>query len=1397
MDASKRKSNPNPRATANPLSVLTFWWMKDLFILGAKKDLEVDDLFDTLEGDLSEDLGLKLEANWQKELAAANRKEKRKPSLLRALYHTFAGQLLYQGILSGIAMFVLSTAKPVLLGYLLKHFNPGSTVTREEAFWYAGALIVVLFVNMTMMHQVNLLGQRIGMRARIACCSVIYRKIIRLSKTALGQTAAGQMVNLLSNDVNRFDVLPQFLHYIWMTPIETVIVTYFLWQAVNWASIIGVVGLFLQTVPVQTYMTKLTTRFRLKVAVRADNRIRLMNEIITGIQVIKMYAWEKPFEKMVELARRNEVKALRGSSYLRGVYMAFMVFTERTSLYITVIAYVLLGNTITADRVFSLAQFFNLLQLCMAICYPQAVQSLAETRVSISRIELFLLQEEHIPKMPVPSNLNGSEKEKEKESKIGVVMNKVCAKWSPASITETLTDVTLHIKPGTLCAIVGPVGSGKSSLIHAILQELPLSSGSLELDRTVSYASQEPWLFVGSVRQNILFGQPYEHKKYQQVVNACALKRDFELFPFGDKTIVGERGVSLSGGQRARINLARAVYRDADIYLLDDPLSAVDTHVGKQLFQDCVNGYLATKTRILATHQLQYLKDAEQIVILRNGRIEDQGTFNELLTNKSDFSNLLVSSQEETEKLKDAVTAKLLKNQMSVVSTYSSVPDEDEEGDEPEETAEMIERGKLNKTLYRDYFRAGSSYLLLAWLVFVLAVGQFASNSADYWVTYWTNQEQLKMDIMNKRMSFELAQVINTTNENLPAKFLSGLSTPPDYQNFTNPTEANEPVYMAETVNQTASLYTEGGDSVTEVISQIYNETDGKEPEAFENLKVSELNMNETDDKNYVTPAFFTRDEYIIIYTICIAGSIFITTYRSFVFFKVTMNSSQGLHNRMFNAILKGSMRFFDTNPSGRVLNRFSKDMGAIDELLPRAMLDATQIFLVMTGILVMVVIVNYYFLVIILIIGPLFYKMREIYLRTAQDIKRLEGTTRSPVFSYISASLNGLTTIRSSKAEKMVVKEFDTLQDLHTSSWYMTITANTAFGFCLDVISAIFVSLVILSFLTIDTGAMSGFVGLAIAQSLILTGMLQYGIRQLTEVVSQMTSVERVLQYNNIEREGPFDSEPGKKPSVHWPTKGEVRFENLSLLYVPTEPPVLRDLDFTIQAGHKVGIVGRTGAGKSSLIAALFRLAKLEGAIYIDDINTKSVGLHDLRKRISIIPQEPVLFSETIRYNLDPFQEFPDHQIWNALEEVELKDAVDTLEFHVNEGGSNFSAGQRQLICLARAILRNNKVLVLDEATANVDPQTDSFIQKTIRTKFRDCTVLTIAHRLNTIMDSDKVLVMDSGRMVEYAHPHVLLQIPDGHFTKMVEQTGKSMEAQLRQVAKEAYDQQQTESVT
>nr|CAI5818821.1 unnamed protein product [Callosobruchus analis] len=465
--------------------------------------------------------------------------------------------------------------------------------------------------------------------------------------------------------------------------------------------------------------------------------------------------------------------------------------------------------------------------------------------------------------------------------------------------------------------------------------------------------------------------------------------------------------------------------------------------------------------------------------------------------------------------------------------------------------------------------------------------------------------------------------------------------------------------------------------------------------------------------------------------------------------------------------------------------------MGGLDELLPKAALDAIQVFLVMSGILVMVFIVTPLMLIPAAILGLIFYWFRSVYISSAQDIKRLEGVTRAPVFSHISSSLYGISTIRASNAEEMVKKEFDGLQDRHTSTWFLFLTSSEAFGFYLDVISTVFLSLVTFQFLILEDVTLGGNVGLVISQSLILAGMLQFGVRQSAEVASNMVSVERVLQYTKLDKEDSFQSVYRRNVEKSWPHQGTILFKNVYLKYAADEMPVLKNLNLEVRPKEKIGVVGRTGAGKSSLIAALFRLAPLEGTISIDDVDTATVDLKQLRAKMSIIPQEPVLFSATVRYNLDPFDAYDDATLWNALENVsiavKLKGYIKDLNQEVNEGGSNFSVGQKQLICLARAIIRNNKILVLDEATANIDESTDQLIQAAIRSNFSECTVLTIAHRLNTITDSDRVLVMHDGQALEFGPPVELLANQEGAFARMAREAGPEAESAIRQAAQEA----------
>uniref|UniRef100_A0AAG5DBA7 Multidrug resistance-associated protein lethal(2)03659 n=1 Tax=Anopheles atroparvus TaxID=41427 RepID=A0AAG5DBA7_ANOAO len=1380
-----------PRQKANFLSYIIFGWTLPIFFKGYKKELNTGDLYQPLKEHKSDGLGHRLCEAWENEVKKA-RVKGREAKLLRAGCRVFGWDVALLGLVLLTLEMLFKVTQPFFLGKLVAYYSrTGGDIS--EAYLYAGAVVLCSAINVLFIHPYMLSQLHLGMKLRVAACSMIYRKSLRLSKTALGDTTAGQVVNLLSNDVGRLDLAVLFVHYLWIGPLETLVVTYLMYREIGVSAVFGVIFLLL-FIPLQAYLGKKTSVLRLRTALRTDERVRLMNEIIQGIQVIKMYTWERPFAALVAMARKKEIKVIRYVSYIRGILLSFIMFTTRVSIFLSLVAYALLGEVVTAEKAFAITAYYNILRATMTIFFPQGIAQFAEALVSVGRIQKFMQYEEigtvegvsmtgwdgdgkdqltssslsdleekpSADPLALPSNklIRHSESDGLKEgvgqagndqhlSDAGVLVEKVVARWDPKATELTLDGVDLHVQPGTLVAVIGPVGAGKSSLIHAILGELPLESGSIKVNGDISYASQEPWLFSGTVRQNILFGLPMDRERYKQVVKTCALERDFHLFADGDKTIVGERGVSLSGGQKARISLARAVYRRAEVYLLDDPLSAVDSHVGRHLFDHCMRDYLRGKIVILVTHQLQYLQNADQIVVLMHGRVEAVGTYDKLRESGQDFAQLLAAPSSKEDDSTDTESFKrsgsLYKRQNSESSMDSTAVDGD--GPETKAVEERQKEGSIGYDVYKSYFKASGGYFIVSTIFFMFLLSQLCASGGDYFLTYWVNKAE---------------------------------STPAAAD------EAGRAVFSALSNDTTDEAGFNGTATTMETSTVVPTPASGIAV-FFTAIRQMFASGNEDEDR-YID---------IYIFTGLTIATVVITLTRSMFFFRTAMKASRKLHDAMFNGITRASMYFFNTNPSGRILNRFSKDMGQIDEYLPSVTVDVIQIFLSLIGIVVVVAIVNPYNLIPTVVIGIIFYFMRAFYLLTSRNIKRVEAITRSPIYSHLSASLSGLSTIRAFGAEKILVREFDSHQDLHSSAFYLFISTSRAFGFYLDVFCVIYIAIVTLTFFI--QGDSGGNVGLAITQALGMTGMVQWGMRQSAELENTMTSVERVVEYDNVDPEPALEAaDADKKPPQDWPQEGRIRFEKVSLRYSPDPSGdlVLRDLEFEIAPREKIGIVGRTGAGKSSLINALFRLSYNGGSIVIDARDTSQMGLHDLRAKLSIIPQEPVLFSGTLRYNLDPFDEYPDEKLWRALKEVKLEEAINELpsglSSKINEGGSNFSVGQRQLVCLARAILRENKILVMDEATANVDPQTDKLIQQTIREKFNDCTVLTIAHRLNTVMDSDKVLVMDAGRCVEFGTPYELLTTEGGPrvFYGMVKQTGKSTFNTLLQIAEESHNQ-------
>ncbi|NXQ39329.1 MRP4 protein, partial [Catharus fuscescens] len=1293
MEPVPREEKPNPLQDASLCSRLFFWWLNPLFIIGHKRRLEEDDMYKVMPEDSSEKLGEELQWYWDKEVQKAKKRGKT-PHLTKAIILCYWKSYLVFGVFTMIEE-TLKIVQPLILGKIIRFFE-NYDASNEAALsfaYYAGALSVCTLILATMHHLYFYHVQRAGMKLRVAMCHMIYRKALRLSNVAMAKTTTGQIVNLLSNDVNKFDQVTIFLHFLWAGPLQAIAVTVLLWMEIGPSCLAGMAVLII-LLPVQTGIGRLFSSLRSKTAALTDVRIRTMNEVISGMKIIKMYAWEKSFAELVNGLRRKEIAMVMKSSYLRGLNLASFFVASKITVFMTFMAYVLLGKPISASKVFVAVSLYGAVRLTVTLFFPSAVERVSESLISIRRIKNFLMLDEVSHFQP---QLHGSN-----ENIILHVQDLTCY-WDKSLETPALQNISFTVRRGELLAVIGPVGAGKSSLLSAVLGELPKDSGLINVTGRIAYVSQQPWVFSGTVRSNILFDKEYEKEKYENVLKVCALKKDMELLANGDLTVIGDRGATLSGGQKARVNLARLV--DADIYLLDDPLSAVDAEVGRHLFEKCICEALHQKISVLVTHQLQYLRAANQILILKDGKMVGKGTYAEFLRSGIDFASLLKKDEEVVEQQSVPGTPNLKSarnrtfSESSVLSQDSSIHSQKDGAVEqpPGENAlaavpeESRSEGKINFKLYRKYFTAGANCFVIFILLVFNILAQVAYVLQDWWLSYWANHQ--------------------------------------------------------------ANLTTNG-----------YNGTYKSEP----------LDLN----------------FYLGIYAGLTVATILFGIIRSLLVFQVLVSSGQNLHNRMFQSILKAPVLFFDRNPIGRILNRFSKDIGHLDDLLPLTFLDFVQTLLQIFGVVAVAVAVIPWILIPLIPLFILFIFLRRYFLDTARDIKRLESTTRSPVFSHLSSSLQGLWTIRALKAEERFQKLFDAHQDLHSEAWFLFLTTSRWFAVRLDAICAIFVIVVAFGSLLLAKTLNAGQVGLALSYAITLMGTFQWGVRQSAEVENLMISVERVMEYTELEKEAPWET--NKHPPPEWPNQGMIAFENVNFTYSLDGPLVLRHLSVSIKPREKVGIVGRTGAGKSSLIAALFRLAEPEGRIWIDKYLTSELGLHDLRKKISIIPQEPVLFTGTMRKNLDPFNEYTDEELWNALEEVQLKEVVEDLpnkmETQLAESGSNFSVGQRQLVCLARAVLKKNRILIIDEATANVDPRTDEFIQKTIRKTFAHCTVLTIAHRLNTIIDSDRIMVLDAGRLKEYGEPYILLQEQDSLFYKMVQQVGKTEAASLIETAKRVY---------
>uniref|UniRef100_A0A3Q2Q4P1 ATP-binding cassette sub-family C member 5 n=1 Tax=Fundulus heteroclitus TaxID=8078 RepID=A0A3Q2Q4P1_FUNHE len=1283
-----RWSSPqsHPVDNAGFLSFTTFAWMTPMMWAIFRNRLDMSSV-SLSPYDAADTSGERFVRLWEDEVA---KKGLEKASLVNVVLRFQRTRLILSVFIGALAMTAAFVGPAVLVNEILNYIENPEKSTVAYGIGMAFALFLTEFCKaffISLMWAVNL---RTAARLKGAFSSIAYQKVIALRVHS--GISMGEMINVLTNDGHRMFEAVLFGSFALCTPVIFIASIVYACHVLGYTALTGVC-IYVLFVPIQFLLAKLINKFRWKAMQITDNRVRTMNEILNSIKLIKMYAWEESFEKKIAGLRKKEKKQIQLVSYIQNINTSISSIVPIVATVLTFLVHTLLGLPLNTADAFTTIAIFNSMRFALALL-PLCVKALAEAAVSLKRLRKVLLIQNPEPYL-----------QQKKDNRTAVEMVNATLSWTraagepdrsagqdgpvgehkegrngPSESLPTLRNVSFCLPKGNLLGVCGNVGSGKTSLISSILEQMHLLQGSITVDGTFAYVSQQAWIFHGTVQENILMGETFDQTKYDRVVDVCSLRADLKILPYGDQTEIGERGLNLSGGQKQRISLARAVYANKDIFLLDDPLSAVDAHVGKHIFEECIKKELRGKSVILVTHQLQYLEFCDDILVLEDGEVREAGNHQALMGANGRYAQLISNYQTEQSKVREE--------------------EEEEEEAPPKEAAELHDvrqradsgivnpagdqlvsqesstEGSVSWRVYHQYCQAVGGYIItfLTIVIIVLMIGSTAFS--NWWLSYWLGNGDG-----------------------------SGNST-------SNPGD----------VSQNPEL-------------------------GF----------------------------YQMIYGVMILVTLALAVIKCFFYTHVTLRAACKLHDRMFKKILASPMSFFDTTPTGRILNRFAKDQEEVDSVLPLHMDPFLQFCLLVTFTIVIIASVFPAMLAAVVVMGALFALVLFIFQRSIRQMKKMENISRSPCISLTTSTLQGLSTIHAYNIRDSHIKLFKSLNDINSNHYLLFHSGTRWLSFWLDFMAASMTLLVAL-FVVLSSNEVinQSLKGLAISYTIQLTGMLQYVVRQSTEVEARFNSVERLLEYITIcKSEAPRHIKEAQIPDG-WPKNGAITFREYQMRYRENTPIVLNGLNFLIRAGEKLGIVGRTGSGKSSLGVALFRLVEpARGTILIDDVDIGAIGLRDLRSNLSIIPQDPVLFTGTVRYNLDPFDHYTDEEIWTVLQKTYMKDSISRLEGQLDaevlENGENFSVGERQLMCMARALLRNSKIILLDEATASIDSETDALIQHTIKEAFHDCTMLTIAHRINTVMHADRILVMENGKAAELDPPEVLKQRPDSLFSSLL----------------------------
>ncbi|KAH9043416.1 ABC transporter [Lactarius hengduanensis] len=1351
-----------PEMTAGWFSLLTFGWMNSLMTLGYARPLEAPDLWklqehrssevianailDSFEarrkkadeyntrlsnGEIKPPLKLRLmsalRGDSEERLRQWMEKDGRKqPSLTLAINDSVKWWFWSSGILK-VAGDTAQVTNPLILKSLIKFATESYDAHREgllapgvgRGIALAVGLVILQLFGSLCQHHFFYRSASSGVLVRGGLITAIYSRSLRLTTGSRARLSNGRLVNHISTDVSRIDFCCGFFHMSWTVPIQLGICLGLLVSNLGPSALAGF-SVFIILTPIQGKIMKSLFRIRRKTMEWTDKRAKLLQELLGGMKLIKFFAWEAPFLERVAGYRKREMSYVRTILLVRAANMALAISTPALASVVAFLVYAGSGHQLTPAVIFSSLTWFQLLRMPLMML-PMSLGTITDARNAIGRLqECFtaeLVSDTLVkdPKLkyaveidnasftwdgPPPDLNEGKEGKGKKKSPSDPHLKPVLVS-EPKEVKEEilfkLKHIDLRVPRGQLVAIVGAVGSGKTSLLQGFIGDMRRTEGSIRVGGSVAYCSQSAWIQNATIRDNICFGRAFEAERYWKAVHDACLEPDLDVLPNGDLTEVGERGISLSGGQKQRVNICRAIYSRSDILILDDPLSALDAHVGESVFNNVLLDTSSGATRILVTHALHFLPKVDHIYFMVDGHIAEHGTFDEMMANGDDFARTFDefvtkdqtgSKEEKAIEVEDADADEDVKKRRAAKRGAQLMQ------------VEERNTGAVNARVYKQYIQSGNGMVLVPVLLVTLVLMQVSMVLSSYWLVWWQEREWQR-----------------------PQGFYMG-------------------IYATFGVAQALTAF---------------------------------------------------LDSAAIAF--------------------IVYSASRRMHDNAITRVMLSPMSFFETTPVGRIMNRFSKDIDTIDNTLADSFRTVINTISSVLAAVILISILLPWFLVAVAAVSVLYAVTFAFYRASAREMKRLDAILRSSLYSHFSETLSGIATIRAYGEEVRFFNENRDRVNIENRAYWMTVTNQRWLGIRLDLLGALLI--LVVTMLTVGTRFSISPAQAGVALSYILSVQLSVGwmIRQLAEVENDMNSVERIVHYaRDLEQEPPHGI-PARKPSAPWPSNGKLEINEAVLKYRPELPLVLKGLSMSVQGGEKIGIVGRTGAGKSSIMVALFRIVELvSGSINIDGVDISKLGLNDVRNAISIIPQDPTLFSGSLRSNLDPFGHYDDARLWDALRRSYLVEEakpispvlseVDgeeeqlgtgsttpnaprfTLDSPIEEEGSNLSIGQRSLVSLARALVKDSKILILDEATASVDYETDRKIQETIANEFRDRTILCIAHRLRTIISYDRICVLDNGKIAEFGVPEDLYA-QDGIFRGMCEHSSITLD-DIRRARKE-----------